>query len=394
MRPMSTGGIATKRALIVGLALLGMWLSLSTVARSIALRSPELATRIAPYESAAFSTWSTSDLFIVQPPNVARAQENARAALRLSVSNVAAVRNLGISFDMQGDSAQSRVLIELGQRLSRRDLGNQIYRAVLDAKSGDIESALDSIDLAIRTSPRAQSAAIPTLLGLLNNRDAVAVLVDRLSEKPNWGNEFIRSATGSSANLQNTTLLVDTLLSRGVAIDTHSASGLIYRLLDAGEPAKAFDLYRRVTGRSATATIGDLGRAGQIQPLDWQLSTAASQVEGPGNSPAILLAYDRNAALEPLLRIVALPPGRHTFRAEYSVLDGGEDSSLRFRLQCLGGARIADDRDRFATGGDRTFAASVSVPSGCQYQRLILQLASGEGFQQRPEILLRRVTFE
>lgn len=154
---------------------------------------------------------------------------------------------------------------------------------------------------------------------------------------------------------------------------------LLAKLVEKGETARAYALWRRFTAIPAEASAEAVydGRFRGLRgspPFNWQLVAGSPGVaERRGEAGLEVQYYGRDRA-DLASQLLVLSPGRYRlmFRAEGEA--SGEGSNLSWTLSCHGGgnARLLESRLAGITYAARVVAVPFVVPAGCGAQWLRL----------------------
>ena len=156
---------------IIALTLVCALLSIQRTAGNVfAKRSPEVALRIAPFNAAALAI--SADRLIATDP-IGKASAGAQLAersLRTQALGASAVRILGYGAEVDRHPARAEALIKLSQRVSRRDLGAQLWLIERAVGTGDVPEALRHYDIALRTTDKTAQLLYPILTSALDEQ--------------------------------------------------------------------------------------------------------------------------------------------------------------------------------------------------------------------------------
>ncbi len=149
------------------------WLSFIHAVASITWRqNPDTALYYVPDHPLALSR-KADELFAQRqdPATLAKVEAMAKQSLRGGALNPVAIRLLGYVADARGDTKKARHLMLLSQKVSRRDLGTQLWLIEDAVARDDKRAALNHYDIAMRATPSSFPILFPTLTGALGDPD-------------------------------------------------------------------------------------------------------------------------------------------------------------------------------------------------------------------------------
>lgn len=152
-----------------------------------------------------------------------------KAALRLDPLDASAIRNLGFVAELGRDRERARKLINLAERVSRRDAATQIWLIEDAARNGDVARTLRHYDIALKTSLEVQPLLFGTLANALSEPQVARALVPLIRPRPSWLYAFVAQTIESGANL---TRLQRVIQLAGGLPDTAEFQALETRFID------------------------------------------------------------------------------------------------------------------------------------------------------------------
>ena len=157
-----------KRLAIVVITPLLLWqIVLTTTANVLREKTPEMALNLAPTDAGALA--KRNDFSLVRDKASGQwrvSTSDAMKSLRSEGLNPRAVRQLAFVFENDGNEAKSFALMALAERMSRRDIGTQLWLAQHRAYQNDVKGALRHIDIGLRTTPESRVMLFPLLMGV------------------------------------------------------------------------------------------------------------------------------------------------------------------------------------------------------------------------------------
>lgn len=379
-------GIARILILVV-LGLVGAWfaaaLAISGVAR---IKAPQAALLTMPNESTALAA-RADQLFFVNPQNPPREVELlARRALENQAINAKALRILGYVADANGDTKTAEKYVRMAAKLSRRELGAQLWMVEASARKGDVAQTLVHYDIALRTKPDAQTILFPRLLNAIEDREIRTALKPYIRAENSWAIAFLYFANPNSKNLP---LLVDLIVETGGLVDEEIAKdqelGLIGRLVAESYFADARRLYLQMPtakpARLTSAAFDASDRDARFGPMGWQLledpDAGGGFTGNAGGRQTSLVIYANSATTRPVAKkLLYLKPGKYLFSARLANLNRGDRGFLRWQLRC---PAIGDTPAWAIDSINASLSAELVVPANCPVQFLDLIASGGKG---------------
>lgn len=310
-----------------------------------------------------------------------RADDLAKLALRQDPTAVAAVATLGIDAQVRGDTAAARRIFAYAEILSRRDLRTRLW-AIEDAVGrNDIPGVLRNYDIALRTSRLAPDLLFPVLVTAIGEADVRSALVDTLSRRPPWGEQFITSVSSNGPDTRATADLFRMLHRRGVALPAGASAALVQRLLTENHADDAWQLYAAITPgvdrRMArdpgfTANPADPGAA---SPFDWTPVTdsgISASIQRNESGGIFDFAVPSNLSGPVLRQVQLLPPGEYVLEGRSIGLEQANDALPYWTLICADGRELGRVTVPNSAHANGRFDGRFTVPASCAVQQLTL----------------------
>lgn len=380
------------------------WLSfIHAVANTTWERSLDTALYYVPDHPLALSR-KADELFAQKqdPATLAKVEAMAKQSLRGGALNPVAIRLLGYVADARGDTKKARDLMLLSQKVSRRDLGTQLWLIEDAVARNDKRAALNHYDIAMRATPSSFPILFPTLTGALGDPDVRIALAPIVRQAPVWLPAYLGDAINGIENPAN---LADVLVKAGRLPDEENYRNISNALLGQLAAKNKFPAFRqyylslkggsKAAFQSASLTEATVNLAHPA--AGWQavenvgVGGVFSQPDAKGRF--FLAAFAGSGQRGEVMRkLLFLEPGSYRFQAQYAALDAVSDAEIRWDMQCITptgnvGTWFVDTpirRGNFAQMQDFT------IDNDCRTQLLILQAAGGSN-QLGAEFTLRSV---
>lgn len=316
----------------------------------------------------------------------------AREGIRREPLNPAALRILSLHAAAHDRPRAARIYAIAAQRVSRRDLVNQLILIEQAVQADDAPLALRHYDTALRTSEAARTILFPVLATAIGQSDIRRELVPYVQAGASWMPFFVQFAIRNDADSQReiARLLIaaDAGRRRPELIADNSAV-LIGVLVDQNEFALAEQTYLQIPG-TASALFTNLATSAETTnprfgPIGWTAmdngSVGAAFEGARGSSHRNVRVFATSGATGIVLRrLLRLPPGAYRLSEDRAQVAGDATSRAYWEMLCMrDGERVVIWRSASQRPAYR--AAQVAgpvVPAGCVNQLLELRAAGGD----------------
>lgn len=319
--------------IIAGALLLSVTIVKTGIAGVTRFAAPDVALQWASGDARALATASENTLTENADADVReQAAALARAAIRRDPTLATPFRILGFVAEADGKRPAAKALIEHAERLSRRELGAQLWLIDDAVARTDMAGALHHFDIALRTSTLAPVILFPVLNNAISEPDVVDALATTLAARPSWRDRFLADAIDKSAAIAGLVRLGEQLNRRRSPFDQTQVQQLLNRLT----AARAFALIARMRPAVLPATLGqtllldpDFDAETGVFPFGWTLfesnGLSARRVPADNGSKGLRLAFEAGMGRggELLRQSLFLKPGayRLTWTGTHSAPD-------------------------------------------------------------------------
>jgi hypothetical protein len=374
--------------IFAALGITGAWLAAAlAISGVVRIKAPMAALAVMPNESIALAARGDQLLFENQKNPPRAVQTLALAALREQPLNPKAVRLLGFYADAQRDQAKAEKFMLQAEKLSRREIGTQLWLIEAQARRNKTAETLAHYDIALRTKPITQDLLFPRLLNAIEDGEIRTALKPYIRKKSGWGTSFLFYANANSKNLPT---LVDLVVESGGLVDAKSAKNqelaLLSRLVAEGYFADARRLFLQMPGAQAirmTSAAFDISdRNASFGAMGWQLlqdpDAGGGFVAKQGDTKSALSLYANSATTRPVAtKLLYLKPGNYSFTVRLEKLTRGDSGFLRWQLRC---PQNASNPTLWSIDTvNIVLSATFSVPTNCPEQFLDLIVSGGKG---------------
>jgi hypothetical protein len=311
-------------------------------------------------------------------------------SLRQQAINPRALRQMGLALDVERKPEQAKGLLALASRLTRRDVGTELWHIEAAAAAGNVQAALTHYNFALLTNPEsAKKALFPSLAVALDDSEIRTALIPLFRSNPEWLMDFMSYAISPAGKAEP---LAQTIVASGSlkASKENAAieSLLIARLVDQKnfETAKQFYLSLNGVDRGliSSPTLKNLTQNARYAPIGWKLESApgvGATADEQGKTPHIALYAAPGASGLAAQKLLFLAKGSYTLTYELSSVAINSAGSASLSVECLSQAtsRPILKQDIISSKTGQIMRASFVVDASCPAQSLKFVLAGGEG---------------
>lgn len=363
---------------------MSLLLAVSAVTRT---KNPELALRVVPWESVALAS-RADQIFFANPKNPSPiVRDMALAALQHQPVNAKALRLLGYFADTKADKANAEQFTRLAAKMSRREVGAQMWLIEAAAREGNDMQALRHFDIALRTKPEVQLILFPRLVAAIDSAEIRAQMRPYMKSRDGWADDFLMFATTHSKNPSS---IVDLIIAadgmRGMENSETHKLALLNRLV--GD--RLFDEARRLYLQMSEASPDRLANAdlklskldGRFGPISWQVfdevDAGGTLVNDTSENKITMSVFANNATTRTVARkLLYLRPGDYSFGSNISFSSLEKGGFLRWQLRCPKdlASKAVWSLDTF----DEVVRSNMTIPADCTVQFLELIASGGDG---------------
>lgn len=370
-------GALAALAALVGAASVG-----ATVANVIVGVDPARAHQLSPADGTITASLAQQE-FAVEPqsaPNSPSARL-ARIALRQDATAVEALTVLGLQAQLRNDIDGARRLFAYSLQLSRRELQPRIWAIEEAVARGDIDGALRSYDIALRTSSDASNLLFPVLASAIAEPKVRAGLVRIMATKPVWAHDFVHYAATTAPDPLPVEQFFNDARWIGLPVQEADRAALVNALVTSGHPDDAWNYYSSFRRNAVRDRSRDphFARSDGAAAFDWITPDGqqlfSSIVKGR-NGGAVEFSAPVSLGGTVLQQTEMLPPGTYLLRGHSREIDQPAISSPYWVLSCRSGPELGRVDVPNSTQGGGSFQGSFTVPLGCPVQTLSLVVRS------------------
>lgn len=390
------GGALGRRLCILVVTPFVLWHSVSLTAANVTReKTPEVALKFLPSDAGALA--KRNDFNLLQDRETGKwhvSADDARQSLIAEGLNPRAVRQLAFVAENDGNASKAQSLIYQTEKMTRRDIGAQLWLASRLASRENVKGALRHIDLGLRATPESQALLFPLLTRALTTSDFQAEFAPYISSSAPWLGSFINHAFGKPADLN--------ILSRSIVL----AGGLrpnaknevlntqMLNLLASAGHYSEIPPYYKTWKSPDMSLLSDIalkpsGIDSRNGPLAWSANQnvdidAAILATDNGKGYSIDLTIGPGKRRAAAQKILYLQPGTYQFSAVHKFNAGATDGAMNWEWACMASANpeilTTHIFPAAAVKGTLTAqSATISVPASCSIQRLTLWAVAGGG---------------
>jgi hypothetical protein len=342
-----------------------------TLANVVVAANPVAAHSLAPWDGHA--TAKLANLEFALSPNAALDSNQAylaRLALRQDATAVEALDVLAFQAELRQDTNKARDLFAQSLRLSRRELRPRLWSIQQAVELGDIETAINNYDIALRTSDSAPAILFPILVSATHEREIRTYLIRVLRKRPDWADAFIDFAAKSRAEPAGVANLFNEGKASGVSVSAEDQAALVNSLIARNLYDQAWSYYstfrphvRRDTSRDPYFQLNP--KDGSV--LDWSVTENAS-IQSGKDQGVVEFSFPPTVGGPALQQMQLLPAGHYLLEGESAGVGQPAEFRPYWELRC-GDGRVLG-RVELANSGSSTakFEGTFVVPAECPSQ--------------------------
>jgi hypothetical protein len=384
------------------LALVGGWFAFTlAVAGATRIKNPQAALTFIPSDSTALAA-RADQLLLANPTKPPKAIGTlARNALLDQAINAKALRQLGYMAEARGNRAHAFKLVNMSEKLSRRDSYAQLWLIEYYAQANDTVKTLRHYDIALTAKPDVSALLYPRLNRAIEDPDIRAALFPYLKSERSWMSSFVGHAIASEADPAGIVALIVEAngLPKG-EVSRAQELALLSKLASQKRFVEVRQIYAIIPGNKkellTSPAFTNSDRDGKFGVMGWVIAddpNAGGGFIGKKVSGAPVLSLFTNPATTRVVasRLLFLSPGNYQFSTKLSRLERGDGGYLQFQLRCLDGdvttpAWVMDVTSKSARG-------PVLVPTNCGAQSIDIVASGGQG-QLGLEGIVDRLTLQ
>lgn len=295
----------------------------------------------------------------------------ARTALAANPYSAGALRQLAY---LEAGAAQKGKLLTLAQRTSRRDTLVSLQLAELRFRRNEAELGVAGLNRSLVTSARLDGVIFPILLSVAGEPEYRRTIGRILSQEPVWMKRLFDWALDNPEYTPTLARLARYVPEQSVAREYGFGPQMVDLLIQQQAYGEAFDTYRAFAGSAPDPTEMT---ASAYPPLDWRLIDNYDSGARIFDDDTVEIFANPARTGNVAQLVTALNPGRYTLAFDVSETVG-RDGEILFLQTCLsrtGGESAGGETRVLLRNGD--LRIPISVPPGCDFQRLALSIAGG-----------------
>lgn len=251
-------------------------------------------------------------------------------------------------------------------------------------QAGDVDRALDVLDVLLRRWPDVFPKVAPLLDILARDPAGSVLLASRLKTKPPWRSLVIFRLLKEGAGRALVQKLLVQARASGQAVNHSEIAALIRAYLSSGDILTAYRSFVLTLSATERQQLGyvfdpDFRLKSGSRPFVWHIGkTADVEISYPwyggGGKGGLSIQFrDAPTRLGNITQILALPPGNYTLNIKVTARSLAAPKGLFWDLVCAGkgGRRI---RVSIPDGvyKEKTLSGAFTIPQECASQKLVL----------------------
>lgn len=375
----------------------------TTSALTSVVRSKNFATALAvdDYDPTALAA-KADNLFLARQDRASFRQVKrlARVSLRSQALNPRALRLMAYADDGLLAEPKSQKFIDMATRLSRRELGAQVWLIEKNVAANDAVGALRHYDTALRTNTAIQLPLYTQLTAGVELPIIRQALAPYVRADTPWMRAFLTYAIGNSANPTSIVALAEAAGGMPKAETYRDLEKLLLsQLLAKGQFAVARDYYLKLPNakpRILTSLGFDVDNmSARSGPLGWQLvqgASAGSDWSGDAGNQALATFANSGERGVVARKWMFLAPGNYRIDMAFGAASMPPTSAIEWSMNCLSEAQAVSV---WRSGPLRPVAGTkahglANITPGCRFQSIEILMAGGES-QNGAELVVESV---
>lgn len=312
-------------------------------------------------------------------------EANARAALRDAPLNPSALFQLGMVAERRGPPGSGLPFFNLTERLSRREVANELVLERLAAARGDLSGALQRIDHIVSVAPTLAETVFPPMVPALAD-PGIRAAFEAYAGRP-WYASLLSAGIdhgGDADALADMIAAGQSKLPPEVVNDVNAR--LIGRVVSGGDYAAARRLFGRLPPQWR-ASLGVLGFThatadAKFAPLSWAISSDATASGRLAEGGALEVTVAAEQAGQVATRTTLLGAGNYDLYQTLAYSGDDPRAGLTWDVNCAGTEPLSLWHQTLPSRGAArvTYQARIVVPAGCGAQVWRLQALGSPGF--------------
>lgn len=297
-------------------------------------------------------------------------RKNAVAALVAEPLNETALRQLAVisTLERSGLAVAQFAMVE---RLSRRDLVNEILQIGNAGNAGRIDEALAHYDHALSVHTEALDLLFPVLARAVNENQVRRGLAHYAARE--WFARFVGEAIDRGADPR---AVVDMMLAARSRMPSAAAEKATAQLLEQLKNTPLYEESRRLAESLPGLDSGALDRFAiepatsdtRAVPFTWSLSNDANATAEFDHQGRLLISVEANKEAAVASRTTTLRSGSYSLEYRLSYPDLSAKAILTWRAICLAGPSRSPIAIREKSAWADYIANELVIPDGCTAQ--------------------------
>ncbi|MCZ8036423.1 hypothetical protein [Novosphingobium sp.] len=394
------GGLLAKA--VLGLSLVASALPALQYAQVATLRAnaPNEAAQIAPRDARVVAA-ILGRRFEENPelkPSV-RDLANIKAAITERPLEPKLISMLGLAYEAAGDTMQGSRVMELADRISRRDALSSLYLIETASASGDVRKTVRHYHAVLSTQPELYPTLLPILASAISYPEIRAALRPYLQGGTRWTAPFLAEAAdrADAQDLEALLLPLPEKLSRDEYAPT--LAKVLYQLALHGDKGEATSFARAIIPGFSSSELTNLSVSAKT--IDKRLGSLAwtfPSVEGIRVEPDA--DNSMQISVDPLARgivasrdLLIAGPATYQFMQRLDYSSGPGKITARWTAECI----TPTGRQRFweqrlpQNEQQGKYRSVVNVPVSCKIMRVAL-FAEGADSQSPSVLIIKDLT--
>ena len=362
-------------------------------ANTIALASanPMVLEALAPWSGVAASKAVEFEVqTALSAPNLVELRENALRALRREPIDFRAARSIALASLGSGDKERAEKIFRTVARHTLREPITHIWLISDAFENRRYGEFLREAEVVMRDQPGSSSQVFLMLTKLVDQRQVVPQIVEKVAAKPEWRSGFFDTFGEKSQNSAAAFDFYRRVKASGAPATASEQRVWLLHEIGRSDPAEVIRMWKVLQTQPLSAAERLLRNPGfegttAPQPFDWTFflpEGSFAEVTGSpaGQGKSLYVEMTGRQPMTVARQVLDLPPGRYTVSYRAFLLTDPARKELRVALDCAQGRTFAPRIENAVVAARETWSRhkfDVTIPAGCAAQQLRIGMEPG-----------------
>ena len=301
-----------------------------------------------------------------------------RKSVQDSSLNAGVIRNYALAKMYDGNQLDTAAVLNVAQRVSRRDLGTQLQLATSAANGNDLDKALRHYSIALSTHVASHELIFPVLLQAIGSKLIDTSFRDVISTKPLWANEFISFVLAQGNGAEDLARVLRR--STGVPAGPNKAmleKRIVQALVNDGAADEVRAFYLSLAGADETLLVSTSVSTNDfvidMPPVSWTMTrTSEILTEFVTNRQALRTEIAARMSGVVAQKMIFFPAASYDIMMQSQIMGQTPGASLSWNMFCIS---KTEPLKLVKSGASRS--ARVNIDQACPAQLLEIRGDAG-----------------